>query len=119
MSFTQTADPNAASGYELAAIAAVVVGGTPLSGGQGSVIGTAIGVLIIAFVSNILILLNVSPWMQQMFTGFIVLIAVSLEAKRSSGELVRVFEKIRQLAPLFIWLAFGVVIVMTILVPRS
>ena len=119
MSFTQTADPNAGFGYELQSIAAVVVGGTPLSGGVGSVVGTTVGVLIIAFVSNILILVNVSPWMQQMFTGFIVLAAVAIEAKRTAGDVVTAKEKLKQLAPLIIWLAFGIAIVAFVLTPMT
>jgi ribose transport system permease protein len=119
MSFTQTADPNAAQGYELASIAAVVVGGTPLSGGQGSVLNSLVGVLIIAFVNNIMILLNVSPWMQQMFTGFIVLIAVSLEARRATISSVTLRERLRELAPLALSILVGIVIVMFILKPLS
>jgi ribose transport system permease protein len=121
MSFTQTADPNAAVGYELASIAAVVVGGTTLAGGQGSVLRSTVGVLIIAFVNNIMILQNMSPWMQQMLTGFIVLIAVSLEAGRASGPggLLAMKEKTKQLAPLFGWIALGIVIVVFVLKPMS
>ncbi len=84
--FTFTADANAAVGYELSAIAAVVVGGTVLGGGAGSVLGTAIGVLIIAFTGNILTLLNVNPFIQIMVNGLIVLIAVSLEARKRQGS---------------------------------
>lgn len=119
MSFTQTADPNAAQGYELASIAAVVVGGTPLSGGQGSVLNSLVGVLIIAFVNNILILLNVSPWMQQMFTGFIVLIAVSLEARRATSASVTLRTRLQELLPLTITLLIGAAIVIWILKPLS
>jgi ribose transport system permease protein len=119
MSFTQTADPNAAQGYELASIAAVVVGGTPLSGGQGSVLNSLVGVLIIAFVNNILILMNVSPWMQQMFTGFIVLIAVSLEARRATSASVTLRTRLQELLPLTITLLTGVAIVIWILKPLS
>lgn len=121
MSFTQTADPNAAVGYELASIAAVVVGGTTLAGGQGSIMRSTVGVLIIAFVNNIMILQNMSPWMQQMLTGFIVLIAVSLEAGRASDArgLTAVTDKVKQLAPLFGWIALGIVIVVFVLKPMS
>ncbi|GAA1798862.1 ABC transporter permease [Planosporangium flavigriseum] len=84
-SFTASADANAANGYELNAIAAVVVGGTALSGGVGSVIGTTIGVLIIAFTGNILNLANVDPFMQFIINGLIVLAAVSLEARGKGG----------------------------------
>ena len=80
-SFTASADANAASGYKLSAIAAVVVGGTALSGGQGGIIGIMIGVFIIALTGNILNLVNVDPFMQLIVNGLIVLVAVSLEAR--------------------------------------
>jgi ribose transport system permease protein len=81
-----TADPNFGNGYELAAIAAVVVGGAPLSGGQGSVIGAAAGVLIIQIITDSLGLLNVNPYIQQMVTGLIVIVVVGLNRRgRENG----------------------------------
>jgi ribose transport system permease protein len=73
-----TADPTFGTGYELNAIAAVVVGGATLSGGRGTIVGTAVGVLIIALLENLLNLMNVNPWMQSMVTGLIVVLVVAL-----------------------------------------
>lgn len=71
-----TALPNMGDGYELRAIAAVVIGGTSLSGGRGGVINTLIGTLIFTIMANGLNLLNVSAFYQNMATGIIILIAV-------------------------------------------
>ena len=80
-----SAQPNAGLGYELDAIAAVVIGGTSLSGGRGSVAGTVLGCLIIGVLNNGLFLLNVSPFWQQVIKGVVILIAVALD-KMSSKE---------------------------------
>lgn len=77
-----TGQPNAGSGYELDSIAAVVVGGSSLAGGVGSIIGTVVGVLIIGFLTNGLELLNVSSYYQQVVKGIIILVAVLLDRKR-------------------------------------
>lgn len=74
-----SAQPNAGLGYELDAIAAVVIGGTSLSGGRGSVAGTVLGCLIIGVLNNGLFLLNVSPFWQQVIKGVVILIAVALD----------------------------------------
>lgn len=71
--------PQAGSSYELDAIAAVVIGGTSLSGGKGRLWGTIIGVLIIGIVNNGLDLLNVSSYYQQIIKGCIILGAVLLD----------------------------------------
>jgi len=68
--------PIAGQGYELDAIAAVVVGGTSLFGGKGSVFGTFIGTLIIGILANILNLNGVDPFVQQLFKGALIIIAV-------------------------------------------
>jgi ribose transport system permease protein len=81
-----TADPNFGNGYELSAIAAVVVGGAPLTGGQGSIIGAAAGVLIIQIITDSLGLLNVNPYIQEMVTGLIVIVVVGLNRRgRENG----------------------------------
>ena len=72
---------NAGSGYEMDAIAAVIVGGTSMSGGRGSIIGTVLGVLIIAVMNNLLNLLGVPPFLREAFKGFIVIGAVLLQKK--------------------------------------
>lgn len=77
-----SAQPNAGSGYELDAIAAVVLGGTSLSGGQGSILGTVIGALIIGILNNALNLLNVSSYYQMIAKGVVILIAVLLDRKQ-------------------------------------
>ena len=74
--------PAIGEGYELDAIAAVVIGGTSLSGGIGSISGTVIGALIIGVMNNGLDLLNVSSYWQQIAKGIIIIIAVLLDLKR-------------------------------------
>ncbi len=78
-----SAQPNAGAGYELNSIAAVVIGGTSLSGGRGSVLGTVQGALIIGVLNNGLILLNVSPFWQQVIKGFVILLAVVIDKMHS------------------------------------
>lgn len=68
--------PIAGQGYELDAIAAVVVGGTSLFGGRGTVAGTFVGTLIIGVLANILNLTGVDPYVQQLFKGALIVIAV-------------------------------------------
>ena len=79
-------DPaNAGSGYELDAIAAVIVGGTSMSGGKGSVVGTVFGMLIIAVMNNLLNLLGVPPFLREAFKGAIIIAAVLLQRKSSDN----------------------------------
>ena len=72
---------NAGSGYEMDAIAAVVVGGTSMSGGKGSIGGTVLGMLIIAVMYNLLNLMGVPPFLREAFKGAIVIVAVLLQRK--------------------------------------
>ena len=74
-----SAQPNAGLGYELDSIAAVVIGGTSLSGGRGGVVGTVLGCLIIGVLNNGLFLLDVSPFWQQVVKGFVILAAVAVD----------------------------------------
>ncbi|NDW13623.1 ribose ABC transporter permease [Bacteroides sp. 214] len=74
-----SAQPNAGSGYELDSIAAVVIGGTSLSGGKGTIMGTVIGALIIGTLNNGLVLLDISPFWQQVVKGFVILLAVVMD----------------------------------------
>lgn len=74
-----SAQPNAGLGYELDSIAAVVIGGTSLTGGRGSVAGTVLGCLIIGVLNNGLFLLDVSPFWQQVIKGIVILVAVALD----------------------------------------
>ena len=75
----ESATPNAGLGYELDSIAAVVIGGTSLSGGRGTIIGTVLGCLIIGVLNNGLVLLEVSPFWQQVIKGLVILIAVAVD----------------------------------------
>lgn len=79
---------NIASGLEFEVIAAVIVGGTSLSGGHGSILGTFLGVLFITVLSNILVLMGVDPFAQDVVRGGIVLVAV-LIANIQSGAMRR------------------------------
>ena len=72
--------PQAGQSYELDAIAAVVIGGTSLKGGQGSLVGTVIGALIIGVVNNGLDILGVSSYYQQVVKGSIIVIAVLIDS---------------------------------------
>lgn len=74
-----SATPNAGLSYELDSIAAVVIGGTSLNGGRGSIMGTVLGCLIIGVLNNGLVLLEVSPFWQQVIKGVVILVAVALD----------------------------------------
>ena len=76
---------NAGSGYEMDASAAVVVGGTSMSGGRGSILGTVLGMLIIAVMNNLLNLMGVPPFLREAFKGFIVIAAVLLQKKEAAA----------------------------------
>ncbi len=76
-----SAQPTAGTGYELDAIAAVVLGGTSLAGGIGSVMGTVVGALIIGILNNALNLLNVTSYYQLLAKGLVILVAVLLDQK--------------------------------------
>ncbi|KIL49561.1 ABC transporter permease subunit [Jeotgalibacillus soli] len=79
-----SAQPTAGTAYELDAIAAVVLGGTSLTGGRGWIFGTFIGVLIIGVLNNGLNLLNVSSFYQQVVKGGVILLAVILDRKKAA-----------------------------------
>lgn len=74
-----SAQPNAGISYELDSIAAVVIGGTSLAGGRGSILGTVLGAIIIGVLNNGLVLLNVSPFWQQVVKGGVILLAVIID----------------------------------------
>lgn len=76
-----SAQPTAGMGYELDAIAAVVLGGTTLAGGEGGIGGTLLGAFIIGVLNNGLNLLNVSPFYQQVVKGAVILLAVLLDRR--------------------------------------
>lgn len=81
-----SATPNAGLGYELDSIAAVVIGGTSLSGGRGSVLGTALGCLIIGVLNNGLVLLDVNAFWQQVIKGTVILVAVIIDKAGNKSE---------------------------------
>lgn len=81
-----SAAPTAGNGYELDAIAAIVIGGTNLVGGEGTIIGTVIGVLIIGVLSNGLNLMDVSAFYQTIVKGLVILIAVLIDKKKIASK---------------------------------
>jgi ribose/xylose/arabinose/galactoside ABC-type transport system permease subunit len=74
--------PQTGLGYELQAIAAVVVGGTSLTGGRGSIWGTFVGALLIGILNNVMNLLNIESYTQEIVLGAVILAAVMLDAAR-------------------------------------
>lgn len=78
-----TAEPTAGTGYELDAITAVVLGGTSLFGGEGTLLGTLIGALILGVINNGLNILNVNSFYQDAVKGAIILLAIMLDRKKS------------------------------------
>lgn len=107
----QSADPNFGSTLNLAAIAAVVVGGVPLSGGRGSLLGTAGGVVIMAIVSDILSLRNVSTYVQLMVTGMIVIGVVALNRRGRKTSRRDLFGVV----PLFVSIVVGLIIMFKVI----
>lgn len=79
-----SAGPNAGSGYELDAIAAVVLGGTSMAGGVGTIFGTIIGALIIGVLDNALNLMHVTSYYQDVAKGLVILAAVLMDRKQAS-----------------------------------
>ena len=76
-----SAQPTAGTGYEMDAIAAVVLGGTSMSGGRGKIIGTLIGALILGFLNNGLNMLGVDAYYQMIVKGGVILLAVLVDKK--------------------------------------
>ncbi len=83
MSRLTIASPIVGNGFELNAIAAVIIGGTSLFGGKGSIIGTFFGACIIGVLQNGLVLLGVDDFMRQMITGLVIILAVILDYYRN------------------------------------
>lgn len=92
-----SAQPTAGKGMELAAIAAVIIGGTSLLGGRGALIGTAIGALLLGVIDNGLNLLGVSPFLQDVVKGAVILLAVFLD--RNSTAVRNVLNALRLRPP--------------------
>jgi len=81
-SYTGAGDPVGMMGGELDVIAAVVIGGASLSGGQGSILGTLAGALIITMVANGCTKVGLPNWVQEIVTGGIIIFAVTLDRLR-------------------------------------
>jgi simple sugar transport system permease protein len=86
---------DAGTGTELNAIAAVVIGGTNLMGGKGSMTGTLVGVLIFGFLGNILLLKNIDSNTQLVLKGAIIIIAVLLQEGQGGSWWKRIRMKIK------------------------
>ncbi|MBV8899060.1 MAG: ABC transporter permease, partial [Verrucomicrobia bacterium] len=78
-------DPTTANGMELLIIAAVVIGGASLSGGEGSVFGSLIGALVMTVVANGCTKMDFPNWVQEIVTGAIIIAAVVLDQLRHRG----------------------------------
>jgi ribose/xylose/arabinose/galactoside ABC-type transport system permease subunit len=79
-----TAQPASGTGYELIAIASVIIGGASLNGGEGTVLGTVLGAALLGLITNGLIHLGIETYWQQVFVGTIIVIAVALDTWRHS-----------------------------------
>ena len=81
-----SAQPTSGAGYELDAIAAVVLGGTSMAGGIGTITGTAIGALIIGVLNNALNIMQVSSYYQDVAKGIVILVAVLMDRKKKASR---------------------------------
>jgi ribose/xylose/arabinose/galactoside ABC-type transport system permease subunit len=81
-SYLTVGDPTTAAGYELSAIAAVVIGGASLAGGQGSIFGSLVGAMIMTTISNGCTKMDLANWVQEIVTGAIIVFAVALDRFR-------------------------------------
>lgn len=88
-----SAQPTAGEGYELDAIAAVVLGGTALAGGRGRIIGTLIGSVILGVLTTGLILLNVPFFTQLLIKGAVIIFAVSIDSLKQRPQLFTAWRK--------------------------
>ena len=81
-----SADPNLGMGYELDVIAAVILGGTALTGGRGSIFGVLIGALLMALLNNAFVLLGISAYWQVVTKGLIIILAVGIDGLQRGRE---------------------------------
>ena len=81
--------PTVGTGFELLAISAVVIGGTPLTGGSGSVIGTLVGSLVIMTLANGLVIMGVSTNVQTVLTGLVLIAAVMISIRRGKLKIIK------------------------------
>jgi len=85
-SYLSMGDPTTAEGYELRVIAAVVIGGASLSGGEGTVRGTLVGTLLMTVIDNGCTRLGIDNWIQEVITGAIIVAAVAIDRLRHGRE---------------------------------
>jgi ribose transport system permease protein len=85
-SYLTVGDPTTANGMELLIIAAVVIGGASLNGGEGSVFGSLVGALIMTVVANGCTKMDLPNWVQEIVTGVIIIAAVVLDRLRHRGN---------------------------------
>lgn len=78
------AQATAGQSYEMEAVAASVLGGTSVLGGEGNIVGTVLGAIVVAIIRNAIVLLNVSTYYQQMITGAVILVAVIVDVQRKA-----------------------------------
>lgn len=95
-----SAQPTAGLGYELDAIAAVILGGTSLAGGRGGIGGTVVGAFIIGILGNGLNLLNVSPFYQDVAKGLVILLAVLLDRVLHAAPLAAPASRVPRATPI-------------------
>jgi ribose transport system permease protein len=81
--FNAVSTSNLGMGFELDAIAAVIIGGTPLAGGRGTVWGTVMGAIILGIINNMLNMLGVSPYLQGTVKGLVIIGAVYIQSQRA------------------------------------
>ena len=94
MSRINSGQPAMGDGYEFDAITAIIVGGTSMTGGAGSILGTLVGGLIVSIINNILNLQNVSTYYQQVIKGIIIAVAVLIDVStKAPSKRKRIFEK--------------------------
>ena len=74
--------PSTGAGIELRAIGAVVIGGVPITGGSGNILGTFFGVLLMGVISNSLNMLRINPYFQEMAYGILIIIAIAISSLR-------------------------------------
>lgn len=84
------AQANVGQSYEMEAVAASVLGGTSVLGGEGGIIGTVLGAIVVAIIRNAIVLLEISTYYQQMITGAVILLAVIVDVQRKAAAAKRV-----------------------------
>ena len=75
--------PSSAVGLETSAVTAVIIGGTSFTGGDGSIVGTAIGVVLVGVLTNAMVMFGLPSWLQDVVSGVIIIIAVIFDKMRS------------------------------------